>query len=679
MTPATIPVTFFSDYRAQLKREDELSPQKLAVMVSEMVAAEKARLPWLKLARFGFVRSSKNSLRHDGNVLCITGVEGDYDLEKVHFDTAVEIAKAAGLCCLIYTSPSHTPGTPRWRILCFLSRELPPTEHYRLVARLNGLYGGIFSTESFTLSQSYYYGRIVGCEEYKVELIDGTPLDLLEGITEIGKPNGSGGPADDGTFTARGPFDEAAIAAEIVSGARYHSACLQLLGRWAYEGVPYLDALRRLYAIFEQVPEAERNQRWRIRYDDIVRCLNDIYGAEAAKADDAAEAAAAADSSALFVDADAWTETALPQRPWVAPGYALRGAVTVVVGPPSAMKSSLMLGWACATALGLCHGPFAPVSVARVLIYNTEDDTLEQRRRLSAVLRQFNATPADIEGRVIRAGPPGVGTLFVLDDRGRAWPTAAMMQLRQLIQDHQPAMLIADPFAELHSADENSNTEVRTVIAAFRALAAEFNIAVVLVHHTRKGGVAPGDPDSARGASAIIGAARIVQTLIGMSEEDAETLGMPTSRRQRSYFVRLDDAKQNYAGIGDAVWFEKKLYLIGNGELIPAAEPWVPPDVWAALTPQVANAILDDIAAGIDSEKGKQYYTDASALTERSASSVVRKRLPSLSDKQARAIVKTWVENGVLYRKQYDDPVSRKERNGLFINDINRPGSRAAR
>src|SRR4030095_15372640 len=106
---------------------------------------------------------------------------------------------------------------------------------------------------------------------------------------------------------------------------------------------------------------------------------------------------------------------------------------------------------------------------------------------------------------------------------------------------------------------ENDNTAQRALIAAFRALAIEFNMAVIVVHHTRKGATSPGDPDSARGGSAIIGAARIVLTCFTMSEDDAEAFGLPKDRKTRSNFMRLDDAKQNYAGIGDAQWYETAL------------------------------------------------------------------------------------------------------------------------
>ena len=149
------------------------------------------------LAKDGPVRhcsQRKNSLRHDDNVLAISGIEGDYDGERVSFDDAVEIAEKADLACIIYTSPSHTVAKPRWRVLCPTSRELPPSDRAVMMARLNGLYRGIFAVESWTLSQSYYYGHLVGCE-HRVEVLDGTCIDRLDELDQIakGKPNGTAG------------------------------------------------------------------------------------------------------------------------------------------------------------------------------------------------------------------------------------------------------------------------------------------------------------------------------------------------------------------------------------------------------------------------------------------------------------------------------------------------------
>ncbi len=308
----------------------------------------------------------------------------------------------------------------------------------------------------------------------------------------------------------------------------------------------------------------------------------------------------------VWFDDEAWFEASIPKRPWVVKGYLMRGSVTVVVGPPSTMKSSLMLSWACAAALVRDHGRFHPHEAVRSIVYNVEDDKNEQRRRLAAVVRQFDAKPADLRDKVICTGPNGVGTLLERGQDGIVDPSLAMSQIRlrldQAKAEGNPfSILIVDPLAELHNAEENDNTALRSIVAQFRSLAVTYKIAVVVVHHTRKGASAsPGDPDIARGASSIIGAARIVVTLTGMSEEDAKALGMPADQKSRSHFIRLDDGKQNYAPIGEAAWFEKTVYELDNGEHVPAAVPWSPPVDLVSL--ETLTAIEAGIALGCGGE-----------------------------------------------------------------------------
>jgi len=286
-----------------------------------------------------------------------------------------------------------------------------------------------------------------------------------------------------------------------------------------------------------------------------------------------------AEKPSIWIDADDWDEADIPRRPWIVPGYALRGAVTLIAGPPSAMKSSMALGWASSIALCINYGRFHPIVSGPAFVYNVEDNQNEQRRRLSATLRQFGAMPADIKGKIYRIGPSTIGTLLERGDDGRIRFTAAMTKLEALVAEIRPVMLVVDPLAELHNCEENDNTALRSIIAAFRELAVRFGMAVVVLHHTRKGaGQSPGDPDSARGASAIIGAVRVAVTLTTMSEADAQAFGMPTEMEARSNYVRMDDAKSNYAPLRSAQWFEKVAYELSNGDTVPAAVPWIPPE-----------------------------------------------------------------------------------------------------
>ncbi len=58
------------------------------------------------------------------------------------------------------------------------SRPLDPKERAKLVARVNGVLGGIIAGESFTLSQSFYFGSINGNPDHRAELTDGDFVDL---------------------------------------------------------------------------------------------------------------------------------------------------------------------------------------------------------------------------------------------------------------------------------------------------------------------------------------------------------------------------------------------------------------------------------------------------------------------------------------------------------------------
>lgn len=286
----------------------------------------------------------------------------------------------------------------------------------------------------------------------------------------------------------------------------------------------------------------------------------------------------------IWVQAGAWDEASIPQRPWIARGYLLRGAVTVLAGMGSAGKSSLCVAWACAVALGERHGAFLPAGPVdrpaegapprKVLVYNVEDDDHEQRRRFSAALRQFARYPADLAGRVLRCGPATIGTLLDRDGySGQVQFTDAWHALDALIAQEKPDLVVLDPLVELHTAEENDNTALRQVIAHLRGIAQRHACAVVLVHHTRKGAEA-GDMEGIRGAGSIVGAARIAITAAPMTKEEAEALGIPADLRRR--FFRIDNAKANYSPASDAVWCELQEYELDNGDLVAAAVPWEP-------------------------------------------------------------------------------------------------------
>src|SRR5690348_9457677 len=74
--------------------------------------------------------------------------------------------------------------------------------------------------------------------------------------------------------------------------------------------------------------------------------------------------------AAIWVATRAWDEASIPERPWIARGYLLRGAVTIAAGMGSAGKSLYTCGQACSLALQQEFGDFKPLFPARVAIFN---------------------------------------------------------------------------------------------------------------------------------------------------------------------------------------------------------------------------------------------------------------------------------------------------------------------
>lgn len=155
-------VSVFKDVKAQQIKPRQLTLRQLQNKLTGTTAPGKTALPLVKLGTFGEARTERGSLRHDANLLSVSGVEGDYDAGVLSPQEAADLLRQSGIAALIYTTPSHTREAPRWRVLAPLARQVAPAERAALCAKLNGALRGILAAESFTPSQSYYFGGVTG-------------------------------------------------------------------------------------------------------------------------------------------------------------------------------------------------------------------------------------------------------------------------------------------------------------------------------------------------------------------------------------------------------------------------------------------------------------------------------------------------------------------------------------
>jgi hypothetical protein len=165
-------------------------------------------------------------------------------------------------------------------------------------------------------------------------------------------------------------------------------------------------------------------------------------------------------------------------------------AVGIVGGEPKCCKSFLALDLAVAVASGApCVRRFAVARTGRVLLFAAEDALHVVRQRLAGIARVAGRELAELDIQVITA--PSV-RLDVERDRDA---------LTETVDKLRPRLLVLDPFVRLHRIDENISGEVAPLLAYLRELQRRYHVAVVLVHHARKGGSKMRAGQALRGSS----------------------------------------------------------------------------------------------------------------------------------------------------------------------------------
>ena len=178
--------TMFPDLTGNSMKAGTIDLDTLGKLILGTHATEKEKLPMLKLARFGFARTPKGSLRHDDNLLTVSGIEADYDGKTVPINEAIKRLQAEDVAFIAYTTPSYTVAEPRWRLLLPFSKERPKGERTRMMNRLNGLLGGILARESWTLSQSFFFGHVDRrCSRYRRVCVWGSSASLTMPTTSM--------------------------------------------------------------------------------------------------------------------------------------------------------------------------------------------------------------------------------------------------------------------------------------------------------------------------------------------------------------------------------------------------------------------------------------------------------------------------------------------------------------
>jgi hypothetical protein len=268
----------------------------------------------------------------------------------------------------------------------------------------------------------------------------------------------------------------------------------------------------------------------------------------------------------------------IPHRRWLYGTYLIRGEITVLAAPGGAGKTALATGMAVELATGteLLGEKIYKAHDLKVLFINGEDGGTEIRRR---VLAFWLAHAHKIGGQnldrlyVAGANDARVQCLSFLRTTDRNFSTidrSGIDVLEAALETLRPDALILDPLVAFSGGGNmNDNAVMALVIRELKRLAAKFDCAVLIVHHTRKG-ADDGNAEAISGASATVNLARRAVMPVTMTGDEAKALAVLPSERSR--YFKLVDAKSNLAPrSADSPWYQL------HGVPLPNPEPPVYP------------------------------------------------------------------------------------------------------
>jgi KaiC/GvpD/RAD55 family RecA-like ATPase len=341
----TLHATVFPDVFAQMAARQDLDILKL--QRSPPTAEEKACLSLLKLADFEDRPNGSGCLRYDENVSAIWGAEVDYDEGLMPFSEVAGKLKQAGVEAFLYTSPSHTKESPRWRILLPFSKPCAGStkqmRDYRseAVRQVETILGTRVASESFTLSQIFYFGKVEG-SEYRTAHISGIPIDRLFDLTKhtprLGKTLSDG-------FTVKAGVDCSETSAKIAEGKELHTSMRDQAASLIARGVPQEDVIALLQSQLNR-SDAPRDKRWQQRYDSIERLVESAVAKflpiEAHAAETMTKAVSLGEALRSLCKVTKQDVANIKQEEHLYGKTIPQGQLIAVVGPPNAGKTIIM-------------------------------------------------------------------------------------------------------------------------------------------------------------------------------------------------------------------------------------------------------------------------------------------------------------------------------------------------
>lgn len=287
-----------------------------------------------------------------------------------------------------------------------------------------------------------------------------------------------------------------------------------------------------------------------------------------------------------------YLETEPAERAFAWDKFAPVGKVTVLAGPGGVSKSMLMLHLMVYGALGLPFGGFNVSGPLKGMYVSYEDDTQELHKRvhrLASALREQDDGMGDLlydikgalqKNLLLYAADEEATSWLLMDKRDqRSTParTARVDWLVGFIRHARLKVLVVDPVVYTHNLEESSPGDMALYMQTLTHIAKAGDCAVVVLHHMHKTAqwatINEINQGSLRGASSFADNSRSVGVMVSMPPKDAPAYGLAADHATTSRYAVFKHVKHNYSASLGTTIFERKGALLVPRVDMPQLSP----------------------------------------------------------------------------------------------------------
>lgn len=362
-----------------------------------------------------------------------------------------------------------------------------------------------------------------------------------------------------------------------------------------------------------------------------------------------------------------WIDPAtLPRREFAYGTHYIRKYVSVTVSPGGLGKTSNSIAEALSMVSGKALLGIKPPNRMRVWLFNSEDPRDEMERRIMAAWIHYKLKQDDLDGLYVDTGREQELIVAVEDKRaGVRYMVPVIEAVIANIRRHAIDVMIVDPFVSTHGVNENDNGAIDKVAKLWAHIADETNCSIDIVHHLRKVADREATVEDARGAVALIGAARSVRVLNRMTEEQAATAGVAPD--DRTSIFNIHQGKANLTKMSSAQdWRRLVSVPLGNGRGLTKPQDHagvVSEWKWPTAEETAAEITQEQVANICSVLAGGAYKASQNVKSMWAGEAVAYVLGLDIEEKSARsrcaALLKAWIADGTLAIVEERDPSSR--------------------